>query len=70
MNYYGLTLILGGAESSLWDITNAYAGIASTLNFFNNSSSEYRTSEFTDPIYVKIQKTEVSEIMNTARLLI
>ena len=24
---YGLTLILGGAETSLWDITNAYAGL-------------------------------------------
>ncbi len=52
-DYYGLSLILGGAESSLWDITNAYAGMASTLNFFNNSSSEYRKNEFVEPVYVK-----------------
>jgi Membrane carboxypeptidase/penicillin-binding protein PbpC len=51
-DYYGLSLILGGAESSLWDITNAYAGMASTLNFFNASSSEYRTNEFVAPVYV------------------
>ncbi len=25
---YGLALILGGAEGSLWDVTNAYAGLA------------------------------------------
>ncbi|WGF93534.1 penicillin-binding protein 1C [Aequorivita marisscotiae] len=52
-DYYGLSLILGGAESSLWDITKAYAGMASTLNFFNNSSSEYRKNEFVEPVYVK-----------------
>lgn len=52
-DYYGLSLILGGAESSLWDITNAYAGMASTLNFFNQSSSEYRENEFVAPVYIK-----------------
>lgn len=66
VNYYGLTLILGGAESSLWDITNAYAGIASTLNFFNGSSSEYRTSEFADPIYVKNEEVDFGKIVNKA----
>ena len=52
-DYYGLSMILGGAESSLWDITKAYAGMASTLNFFNTSSSEYRKNEFVEPVYVK-----------------
>lgn len=31
-NHYGLSLILGGAEASLWDLCNAYAGMAQTLN--------------------------------------
>ncbi|WP_152558160.1 penicillin-binding protein 1C [Altibacter lentus] len=52
-NFYGLSLILGGAESSLWEITNAYAGMASTLLYFNQSSSEYRAGEFSKPIYIK-----------------
>ncbi|GAB5400903.1 MAG: penicillin-binding protein 1C [Aureisphaera sp.] len=52
-HYYGLSLILGGAESSLWEITQAYAGMASSLNHFNNSSSEYRTHEFMAPNLVK-----------------
>lgn len=30
--YYGLSLILGGGECSLWDITGAYASMARTLN--------------------------------------
>ncbi len=52
-DYYGLSLILGGAESNLWDITKAYAGLASTLNFFNRSSSEYRIDDFIQPNYIK-----------------
>ncbi|MEM9648412.1 MAG: penicillin-binding protein 1C [Bacteroidota bacterium] len=51
-SHYGLALILGGAESSLWDITKTYASTASTLNYFVNHSSTYRTNEFTEPTYL------------------
>jgi penicillin-binding protein 1C len=57
-NYYGLPLILGGAESSLWDITNAYAGMAATLDFFNRTSSEYPSKAFSSPVYLKDKKIE------------
>ncbi len=59
--YYGLSLILGGAESSLWEITNAYAGMAATLNFFNRTSSEYSNHSFMSPSFVKNQN------LNTAK---
>ena len=36
--HYGLSLILGGAEASLWDITNAYASMSRTLDtYFENN---------------------------------
>lgn len=57
-SYYGLSLILGGAESSLWEITNAYAGMAATLNFFNRTSSEYSNRSFTSPVFVKNQNSK------------
>ena len=38
-DHYGLSLILGGAESSLWDIANAYAGMAKTLNHYNQENA-------------------------------
>ncbi len=57
-HHYGLSLILGGAESSLWEITQAYAGMAASLNHFNASSSEYREWEFEPPSFIK--KEEVS----------
>lgn len=45
-NHYGLSLILGGAESNLWDLTKTYAGLTSTLNYFTTHSAKYRTNEF------------------------
>lgn len=37
---YGLTLILGGAEGTLWDITSIYAGMAlSVNNYFNENQN-------------------------------
>ncbi len=34
-NHYGLSLILGGAESNLWDLCRTYAGLTSTLNYLS-----------------------------------
>ncbi|WP_029447678.1 penicillin-binding protein 1C [Cellulophaga baltica] len=50
-DHYGLTLILGGAESNLWDLCKTYANLASTVNHYNKSSSEYFKNEFTEPTY-------------------
>ncbi|MFD2588354.1 penicillin-binding protein 1C [Croceitalea marina] len=52
-NHYGLALILGGAESSLWDVTKTYASSASVLNHFVENSSTYRSNEFVAPSYIK-----------------
>lgn len=49
-DHYGLTLILGGAESNLWDLCKAYATLAGTLNHFNATSSEYFDRELAEPI--------------------
>ena len=38
-NHYGLSLILGGAESNLWDLCKSYAALSSTLNHFSENSS-------------------------------
>ena len=37
--HYGLTLILGGAEGSLWEITGAYASMARTLLRYTDSQT-------------------------------
>lgn len=50
-NHYGLSLILGGAESNLWDLCKSYAALSSTLNHFSESSSEYYSNEFVEPTF-------------------
>ncbi len=52
-DHYGLTLILGGAESNLWDLCKTYANLASTVHHFNTTSSEYYKNEFTKPIWIQ-----------------
>lgn len=49
-DHYGLTLILGGAESSLLEVTQVYAGLAASLNTYTANSSQYRESEFLAPV--------------------
>jgi len=38
---YGLSLILGGAETKLWELAGVYSGFARTLNHFNETGGKY-----------------------------
>jgi penicillin-binding protein 1C len=40
-DHYGLSLILGGGEASLWDITHAYAGMSRMLIDYHDSNGKY-----------------------------
>jgi len=44
--HYGLAMVLGGAESSLFELTKTYAGMGHTLHTFARSSSEYSGASF------------------------
>ncbi|MFP4844398.1 penicillin-binding protein 1C [Winogradskyella sp. PE311] len=61
-NHYGLSLVLGGAESNLWDLCKSYASMASTLNHFNENSSQYFTNEFSQPIYNSSQSVNFGKL--------
>ena len=52
-DHYGLSLILGGAEGTLWDITGMYASLARTLNnyFEHPGKNRYVRKDFHGPIY-------------------
>jgi penicillin-binding protein 1C len=51
-DHYGLSLILGGAESNLWDLCRTYAGMSSTIDYFAANQAKYRTKEFAELNYV------------------
>lgn len=40
-DHYGLSLILGGAETNLWELNRCYGHLAHRLNHYTNSSSTY-----------------------------
>ncbi|MFD0991991.1 penicillin-binding protein 1C [Tenacibaculum geojense] len=48
-DYYGLSLILGGAEASLWDVTKSFAAYASIINHYDLSKFRYYKNEFLNP---------------------
>jgi len=45
-SHYGLPLIVGGAEASLWDITAIYASMARTVMHFQPYNSRYSATDF------------------------
>ncbi|MDY0314436.1 MAG: penicillin-binding protein 1C [Bacteroidales bacterium] len=55
--HYGLSLILGGAEASLWDISSAYASMARSLKNFNKYQSKYSNSDYHEANYLKNSKS-------------
>lgn len=51
-DHYGLTLILGGAEANLWDVTSTYASMSRTINHFYDNDGQYDLKDFQKPNYV------------------
>ncbi len=57
-DHYGLTLIVGGAEGRLWDLTNIYAALAYKLNYYNRYS-RYPLQNSKNDIYNKVTTDEI-----------
>lgn len=61
-DHYGLSLILGGSEVTMWDLAKAYMGMARTLNHFNTYKGKYDPSDYKAPNYTETGKqTEIDE---------
>lgn len=65
-DHYGLSLILGGAEGSLWEISGMYASMARTLNnFFEHPGArKYQRRDFHAPVYTTNETTSTPESNN------
>ncbi len=68
-DHYGLSLILGGAESNLWDLCRTYSNLSSTLNYYNASKGNYRTKEFAELNYFKGFKQDFGDESNQKTIL-
>lgn len=65
---YGLALILGGAEASLWDITNAYSAMSRDLLNFTTLNGEYYTNNYTSSSLL-IHKKEIQKTTSESSVL-
>ncbi|WP_139956895.1 penicillin-binding protein 1C [Flavicella sediminum] len=57
-SHYGLSLILGGAESNLWDLCKTYAAFSGTINHYEESYGKYFSKEFVAPSYYENEKID------------
>ena len=48
--YYGLSLILGGGECSLWELAGVYSSLARTLNHYNMYQGSYLSGDMHMPV--------------------
>lgn len=48
-DYYGLSLILGGGETSLWDLTGVYSSLSRVLNRYNKEN-KYLKEDYHSPV--------------------
>lgn len=60
-SHYGLSLILGGAEASLWDIVGMYASMARTLNHYSEWSDQYSSVDWSEPNFQRLPPTPKGE---------
>ncbi len=59
-SHYGLSLILGGAEGTLWDITSMYANLGRSLNnFFQHAGAEKYDRGDYHPAFYSLADTSI-----------
>jgi penicillin-binding protein 1C len=71
-DHYGLSLILGGSEVTMWDLAKTYMGMARTLNHFNDYKGKYNPHDYDAPAYIKGKRdtrydeyeTQVSSVLS------
>lgn len=68
-DYYGLSLILGGAEATLWDLCKTFAGYAAIVNNYEILKHKYYEDEFVEPSFIKNDHIEFGSITDEPQLL-
>ena len=63
-DYYGLSLILGGGETSLWDLTGVYASLSRVLNRYLNMKKYYK-EDYHSPVLIRKTDTKTLKTEET-----
>lgn len=65
-SHYGLPLVLGGAEASLWELCGVYASMSRMLDHAYENDGQYRKGDFRMPSYQKAPLEEEPPILQHA----
>ncbi|MBT1709910.1 penicillin-binding protein 1C [Fulvivirgaceae bacterium PWU5] len=66
-DHYGLSLILGGAEGTLWDITGMYASLARTLNrYFTLAGANKYILQDIHPLTYRLASVDTTAVAGEA----
>lgn len=55
-DFYGLSIILGGSENTLWELSGAYADMARVLNHYSKYKGQYDPNDYHNPVYTQTQQ--------------
>lgn len=61
-DHYGLSIILGGAESSLWEICTAYKGLSESLRNVYEREYQYSEGDYDFPKWKVSEEQDVEEL--------
>lgn len=61
-NHYGLSLILGGAETTLSDLGSIYSGMTRSLNHFTTYNGKYNRLDYKRVSFVKEEEEQAPEL--------
>lgn len=71
-DHYGLSLILGGGENNLWELSGVYADLARVLNHYNRYNGKYNADDYHAPVYAPASTsktpTEKDGLLNAAAI--
>ena len=67
-NHYGLTLVLGGAETSLWDLGAMYSGMARNLVNFYDYDGKYAPNNYRPLNYLQSNTQPTLKLENRGKL--
>ncbi len=52
-SHYGLSIILGGSEVTMWDMAGVFSSMARTLNHYNHYQAKYNKEDFHPPVFMQ-----------------
>lgn len=65
-DFYGLSMILGGCEVTLWQLAGTYASMARTLNHYEQYSANYNRADYHEPLYIADSHAPIKESIEGA----